>query len=145
MFRLSRAAEYAVRGLLHLAMMDGASAPADIETIAKAQDAPKAYLSKLFQQLAKKGFVRSVRGPVGGFVLARRPADITLLEVIEAMEGQMFLNSCLIHEGCCPRGAACPVHEVWGDAQKKFLRVLQTSTLARLAARGRKKAEKGRE
>jgi len=139
MFRLSKAAEYAIRGMLHLTVMEGKGAQ-DIDAISKAQDVPKAYLSKLFQQLAKKGFVKSTRGPVGGFVMARNPSEITLLEVIEAMEGPIYLNVCLIREGYCNRDTSCPVHDVWGDAQKSFLDVLKSCTFLDLAAKGRKKA-----
>ena len=86
MFRLSKAAEYSIRGLLQLTVMEGRG-PQDIDAISKAQDVPKAYLSKLFQQLAKKGFIQSARGPVGGFILAKSPLDITGLEVVEAERG----------------------------------------------------------
>lgn len=139
MFRLSRAAEYSIRGLLHLTIMEGKGAQ-DIEAISKAQDVPKAYLSKLFQQLAKKGFVKSTRGPVGGFVLARNPSEITLLDVIEVMEGPIYLNVCLIRAGYCNRDVLCPVHDVWGEAQTSFIEVLKSCTFSDLAARGRKKA-----
>lgn len=139
MFRLSKAAEYSIRGLLQLTIMEGKGSQ-DIDAISKAQDVPKAYLSKLFQQLAKKGFVESARGPVGGFVLARSPSEITLLEVIEALEGPVFLNVCLIREGYCNRATTCPVHDVWGEAQKGFLDVLKSCNFSELAKRGKGKA-----
>ncbi|MBI5287130.1 MAG: RrF2 family transcriptional regulator [Deltaproteobacteria bacterium] len=138
MFRLSKAAEYTIRGLQYLATQPEGKV-SYIEEIAKAQDVPPAYLAKLFQDLARKGFVKSYRGIGGGFGLARTPKDTTLLEVIEAMEGPIFLNDCLIHKGFCPRDEVCPVHKIWREAQKKFLEVLRSCTFEDLARSARLK------
>lgn len=144
MFRLSKASEYAIRGLHYLAMQ-----PEDkvsyIEEIAKAQDAPPAYLAKLFQGLARKGFVRSYRGPGGGFGLTRHPKDINLLEVIEAVEGPVYLNDCLIHEGFCPRDKTCPVHDVWKEMQKRFVEYLKVCTFSNFTKETELKAKKVKE
>ncbi|HAG51564.1 MAG TPA: Rrf2 family transcriptional regulator [Deltaproteobacteria bacterium] len=138
MFRLSRAAEYAIRGMLHLSSKPDLEATG-IEEVSKAQDVPSAYLAKLFQLLAKKGYVRSFRGAGGGFALAKSPKDITLLEIIETLEGRIFLNDCLIREGYCPKDNVCPVHDVWREAQKKFLEHLNNCTFEQLAANAIKK------
>ena len=138
MFRLSRAAEYAIRGMLHLSSKPDLEATG-IEEVSKAQDVPSAYLAKLFQLLAKKGYVRSFRGAGGGFALAKSPKDITLLEIIETLEGRIFLNDCLIREGYCPKDNVCPVHDVWREAQKKFLEYLNNCTFEQLAANAIKK------
>lgn len=138
MFRLSKAAEYAIRGIQYLAMQ-----PEDkvsyIEEIAKAQDIPTAYLAKLFQGLARKGFVKSYRGPGGGFGLSRHLRDITLLEVIEAVEGPIYLNDCLIHKGFCPRDEVCPVHDVWKEVQRRFMDSLRGCNFEELARSARNK------
>lgn len=138
MFRLSRAAEYAIRGMLHLSSKSDLEATG-IEEVSKAQDVPSAYLAKLFQLLAKKGYVRSFRGAGGGFALAKNPKDITLLEIIETLEGRIFLNDCLIREGYCPKDNVCPIHDVWREAQKKFLEHLNNCTFEQLAANAIKK------
>ena len=138
MFRLSRAAEYAIRGVLYLSGKSD-QVTTDIEEIAGATDVPSAYLSKLFQTLVKKGLVRSVRGPEGGFLLLKKPEDISLLEIIEALEGPIFLNDCLIREGQCPRDNVCPVHDVWRQAQNAFLDFLRGCNFRQLALSGRKK------
>ncbi|MBI5971389.1 MAG: Rrf2 family transcriptional regulator [Deltaproteobacteria bacterium] len=141
MFRLSRAAEYTIRGVLHLSNAPH-GATVDVESVAKAQRIPVAYLAKLFQTLAKKGFVKSTRGPDGGFMLVRDPEDINLLEVIEAVEGPIFLNDCLIHAGQCRMDMVCPVHDVWREAQKRLLEYLRCSTFKGLATAARQKAQK---
>lgn len=140
MFRLSRAAEYAVRGILHLSMKDGAQLT-DLNEISKAQDVPLPYLSKIFQTLARKGYVRSFRGVKGGFVLAKKTADMHLLEIIEAIEGPIFLNDCLIRKGYCPRDSVCAVHGVWTEAQKRFIKYLEECTFDKLAIDAKLKAK----
>jgi len=133
MFRLSKAADYAIRGLVYLSMKtdDGTSG---VEEISKARKIPVSYMAKLLQTLAKKGFVRSFRGPEGGFALARSPRDINLLEVIEAVEGPIFLNECLIQRGYCPQNDTCTVHDVWREAQSRFLDHLRSCNMEQLAA-----------
>lgn len=139
MFKLSRGAEYAIRGLLYMSMQPKGKI-SFIEEISTAQEVPKAYLAKIFQQLSKKGFVKSYRGPEGGFLLLKAPKDINLFETIEAIEGPIHLNECLIHDGFCPRDQVCPIHEVWHEAQSRFIGFLNDSTFAQLADSARKKA-----
>lgn len=135
MFRLSRAAEYSIRGVLYLAGK-GEGEIAGIEEIARATDVPSAYLAKLFQTLGKHGFVRSIRGPEGGFTLTKLPEEISVLEVIEAIEGPIFFNECLIHEGSCPRDKHCPVHVMWKQAQESFLKHLRNCNFKELVRKG---------
>jgi len=132
MFRLSKAAEYAIRGVLHLSLK-AEGETCGIDEIAKAQDVPPAYLAKLFQSLAKKGFVKSFRGVEGGFILEKKPKDISLLDIIEAMEGHIYLNDCLIRDGYCPRDETCPVHDVWHEAQRRFVDYLKGCTFEDMA------------
>jgi Rrf2 family protein len=141
MFKLSRGAEYAVRGLLYLSSQEEGKV-SFIEEISEAQDVPRAYLAKIFQTLAKKGLVKSYRGPEGGFALVRKPAEISMLEVIETMEGPMHLNDCLIHAGFCHREESCPVHDVWAEAQKKLMDFLANSNFEELAKAGKEKAQR---
>ena len=83
MFRLSKGAEYAIRALVYIAGKKNADV-AYVEEIAVARGIPRAYLSKLLQNLARKGLLKSYRGQEGGFALARQARDITLLEIYEA-------------------------------------------------------------
>ncbi|MBI5683204.1 MAG: Rrf2 family transcriptional regulator [Deltaproteobacteria bacterium] len=92
--------------------------------------------------MAKRGFIKSYRGPGGGFLLAQSLSKITLLDIIEAMEGGIFLNDCLIKKGFCPRDEVCPVHDVWKEAQKRFLDYLSSATLDNIAKSGRIKEKK---
>jgi len=141
MFRLSRSADYAIRGLLYLSL-NYREGKLTVEEISKAKSIPVSFLAKLFQTLARKGYVRSFRGPEGGFALTKPPRDINLMEIIEAVEGPIFLNDCLIEKGYCPQDEVCPVHDVWQETQRKFLDDLKGYNFEQLAAAGRKKIAK---
>ena len=140
MFKLSRGAEYAIRGVLYLSTQPRGKV-SYIEEISKSQEAPKAYLAKIFQVLAKKGYLKSYRGPEGGFALIKDPKTISVLDIIEAMEGPVHLNECLIHAGYCQRDKFCPVHDMWHMAQKKLMDFLSACSFEDLARAGRIKAK----
>jgi len=132
MLQLTRDGEYAVRAVVYLAGRPAGELSL-ISEIAEAQEVPKSYLSKIMQQLGRAGLVRSRRGAKGGFELARDPEELTLRETIEAVEGPINLNVCLIRPGECHRDTTCPVHPVWREAQEKLLEVLEAKTMADLA------------
>ncbi len=131
MLQLTRDGEYAVRAVLHLASQPDGKISL-ITEISEAQDVPKSYLSKIMQHLTRAGLVKSRRGARGGFALARPAQAITLRQVIEAIEGNIYLNVCLIRKGECKRDEMCPVHVVWKEAQRKLFEVLDGKTMAQL-------------
>ncbi|KPK70108.1 hypothetical protein AMJ71_09290 [candidate division TA06 bacterium SM1_40] len=129
--RLTRGADYGIRCILYLAKQGGERAVL-LRDISQAEEVPQSFLAKIFHTLGKAGLVKSRRGANGGFFLAR-PADrITLRELIEALEGPIALNMCLIREGECDRSDVCPVHPVWVEAQERMLEVLERATVAQL-------------
>ena len=131
MLQITRDGEYAVRAILHMSA-EPVGTLSLISEIAEAQEVPRSYLSKIMQHLVKAGLVKSRRGARGGFFLARRPQEITLRQAIEAIEGPIFLNVCLIKKGECHRDEFCPVHQVWQEAQRKLMEVLDNKTMAQL-------------
>lgn len=132
MMELTRKGEYAIRGIVFLATQ-----PADqiclLSDIASAVDVPQTFLAKIFQQFSKIGLVRSYRGTGGGFILGRPPEKITLLEVVEAVEGPIIPNRCVIGEGACNRTSTCNVHPVWISVQGQVRDILEKVTLKDLA------------
>jgi len=128
MMELTRKGDYAIRGIVYLAAQ-----PPDkislLSDIAAAVDVPQTFLAKIFQQFSKTGIVRSYRGTGGGFVLAHTPDKITLLEVVEAVEGPITTNRCVIGPGQCPRDVICKVHPVWLRIQQEVRRSLSEITL----------------
>ncbi|WKZ33039.1 MAG: Rrf2 family transcriptional regulator [Thermodesulfobacteriota bacterium] len=135
MLQLTRNGEYAVRAVLYLASQPPGK-PALITEISESQEVPKSYLSKIMQHLVRAGLVRSRRGINGGFTLARPAESITLKETIEAVEGPIHLNICLIKKGECHRDDFCPVHPVWQEAQRRLSEVLDGKSMADLARDG---------
>lgn len=130
--KLTRGGEYGIRGVLYLAQQNDGKVSM-LSAIAKAQDVPPRFLAKIFQALAKGGVVKSHRGAKGGFSLARPASEITIKDVIEAIEGPIHLNVCLIGEGECVRDKICPVHAIWEEAQDRMMGVLGQANFADLA------------
>lgn len=125
--KLSAAAELAVRGILVLAERFG-EGPVTLDTICAQRDLPKQYLTKIFAQLARSGLVMPVRGKGGGYMLARVPKSITLLEIIESVEGPLVLNLCQ-HEPPKCDDHLCRIRDVWSDLQKIVRTRLSETTL----------------
>jgi Rrf2 family transcriptional regulator, iron-sulfur cluster assembly transcription factor len=130
--KLTRGGEYGIRGVLYLAQQDDGKVSM-LSAIAQAQDVPPRFLAKIFQALAKAGVVKSHRGAKGGFSLARPATEISIKDVIEAVEGPIYLNVCLTGPGECDRDITCSMHAVWEDAQAKMMSVLAKANFGDLA------------
>ena len=129
--QLTRAADYAVRVMIHLASQLDASVVSK-SLLAKAAEAPESFLSKILQSLARAGLVQARRGVDGGFSLLPRGAQASLLDVVEAVDGPIALNVCLA--SYCHRAAGCPAHRVWERAQSAMLSVLREAKIADMAS-----------
>ena len=132
MMELTRKGEYAIRGIVYLAQQPPGKI-ALISEIADATEVPQTFLAKIFQSFAKLGLVQSFRGTGGGFLLGRSPAQITLRQVVEAVEGPIMPNRCLMAEGSCDRSVRCLVHPVWRKVQGEVVKILDDVTLEDLA------------
>jgi Rrf2 family transcriptional regulator, iron-sulfur cluster assembly transcription factor len=131
MMGLTQKTEYAIRGMLYLSRLsDGHSASLDV--IASEMKVPRSFLAKIFQVLVKRGLIVSSRGVGGGFMIARPPEQITLCEIVEAMEGPIIPNQCLMGEGVCSFQKTCTVHPVWRRVQSVTRGILQEVTLKTL-------------
>jgi Rrf2 family protein len=126
--KLSLAAELAVRGATVLAIRYG-DGPIALAEICAPRDLPRQYLAKIFSALVRAGLVRPQRGKKGGYQLARDPAAITVLEIIEAVEGPITLNFCQQEPPECDQ-EKCPVRPVWAELQKTIRDRLGSIALA---------------
>jgi Rrf2 family protein len=129
--RLTRAGEYAVRCVLHLASK-GQGTLCTRRDVAERMDIPDQFLSKIAQQLARAGMIEIVQGARGGLRLVVPPEQVTLLQVVEAVIGEIFLNDCVLRPESCSRSHACAVHCVWAEAKDQLRRTLERATFARL-------------
>lgn len=129
--QLTRRAEYAIRAMVDLAA-NGESQPVMSKDIAARQGIPIKFLVQIIPDLKSAGLIYTVRGNGGGVYLSKRPEEVTLKQLVEAIEGPIALNQCLLGENGCARKSGCSIHEVWRTAQSQMLAVLESTTLARL-------------
>jgi Rrf2 family protein len=130
--QLTRAADYAVRVMIHLAGLPPGTRTSRDE-LAAAAECPEQFLSKVLQSLTRAGLVVSHRGNTGGFELPAAHREASLLQVIEAIEGPLRLNLCLSSDFACSRQSWCPAHAVWAEAQSAMAAVLRNATVGKLA------------
>lgn len=132
MLTISRETDYAARVLLHLALQveNGRSTTREI---AQQRLIPRALVRRVVTRLAAAGFVVTARGSEGGIALARPASDISLLEVVEALEGPLALNQCVVEASICPLVPACNIHEAWVHARDVIRSHLQQITFEQLA------------
>ena len=100
--------------------------------IARKMDIPGQFLGKIAQQLARAGAIEIVQGAKGGFRLIVAPEQLTLLEVVEAVIGEIFLNDCVMRPESCNRSHACAVHCIWAKAKDQLRQTLQEATFDRI-------------
>jgi Rrf2 family protein len=128
---ISRRTDYGVRVILDLAVL-----PQDQRTstqdIADRQNIPAPFLAKIVSQLSLSGLVTTHRGAGGGVSLGRPASEISLLHVIEALDGPVRLNRCVIEPSACPREGVCPVHHIWAAAQQDLTALLGDTNFAEL-------------
>jgi len=130
--KLTRAADYAIRGIVYMAMQpEGAIVV--IPEIAKEMSIPVGFLGRIFQSLNRAAIVISHRGKKGGYSLTRDPARLTLKDVIEAVEGNISLNVCLDGYNSCERMSFCPVKKHLSDIQDNLIADLEKYSFALLA------------
>lgn len=139
LFRLSKGSEYAIAGLVYMAERH-ASGLTGVEEVSKGTGISSQYLAKIFRTLASRGIVSSARGRDGGFMLAREPGEITLLQVIEAIDGPVEAR-CIRKEDECPDSHTCQLFGVLKSCAEGVAGVLGAHTIGtvRLNFFGRKK------
>jgi Rrf2 family protein len=136
--RISTKGDYGVRALIELSHHYGEGTVQSAQ-IAARQRVPEPYLDQLLTTLRKAGFIRSVRGPQGGHALVKAPDEIKLSDVIRSLEGSLSPVSHLHDEGYQCRAA----HEVWHQVEEATAEILDSVTIADLAAREREYAGTG--
>jgi Rrf2 family protein len=135
---ITRATEYAVRTVIFLAQQPKNEIVLK-KDICRTQEVTPAFLTKILQPLIKAGIVSSQRGVGGGFLLAKDPNGVTLLDILQAEEGQLKLNHCLVDADVCHRDAYCSAHEVWYEAQTEMAHVLERYSVADMVRRQNEK------
>ena len=124
--------DYAIRALIYLAGHRGSHAKAAV--VGAAMGIPTGFLHQVLQELQRARLVSSRSGPSGGYLLAREPENITILEIVETMEGPIEASECALRGGPCHWDDVCALHWVWSSARAALADSLRGATLARVAA-----------
>lgn len=136
--KLSTRTRYGVRAIIELAgNQDGG--PTQIKVIAHKQDISVKYLEQLMAVLKSAGFVSSVRGAKGGYILAKSANQIKLSDVFNALEGPVTTVECVENENYCEKVADCVARQLWAEVQQAIMGVLQSVTLQDLVDRTKDK------
>jgi len=128
---LSRACEYGIQAVLYLAKHHEGSY-ISIREIAAKNHISFHFLGKILQRLTQKGLLISYKGPKGGVSLARSPQEITVLQVVEAIDGLAFRRKCIVGMPCCDQNHPCAFHEKWSKIRKEFGDMLDDKSIAQL-------------
>lgn len=127
--QITRQADYALRAMLYLAQLDPTQRAATSQ-IAEEQHIPPSFLAKIISQLSIAGLIHTSRGARGGVSLARTPEEITILEVVEAIDGPISLNECTHSAGACAFGESCPLRPIWCETQSELVDRLRKTNFA---------------
>jgi Rrf2 family iron-sulfur cluster assembly transcriptional regulator len=130
--RLTRGVDYGARGAIYLAKQPPETVVL-VGDIARYEGLPESYLAKLFQDLSRAGVVRSHRGARGGFSLSRPAAEITLKQIVEAIEGPLALCPCLSPVDNCERRATCGMYPFLCSVQQQMTSMLDGTSLQAIA------------
>lgn len=130
--QITRQADYAVRAVYYLSTLDSGNR-ASTSQIAKEQNIPPSFLAKIISQLSVAGLLHTSRGARGGVSLAREPEHITMLDVVEAIDGPIMLNECVGDAHGCKFNRECPMRHLWSEIQDNLVTRLSGTTFADFA------------
>jgi Rrf2 family protein len=130
--QITRQADYAVRAVLYLAQLEPGQR-ASTAQVSRQQKIPLTFLAKIVAQLTTAGVLRTTRGAHGGVWLARPAETLSVLEVVEAIDGPLSLNACVLDPAACELSDDCPVRAVWCEAHSDLARRLAQITFGQLA------------
>ncbi len=139
--KLSPRCRYATRAMIEMAKQYG-EGPVSLKTIEENQNISRKYLQQLMPPLKRDGLVRVVKGKGGGFLLARPPSEIKILEIIHAEEGKLVVVECVEHEDLCDFSDQCPSREIWLNASKVLEEYFASMTLEEVVKRWDRKVNR---
>jgi Rrf2 family protein len=134
---LSNSCRYGIRAVVYIASKKKADGNIGIKKISEALDLPTPYLAKILQQLARHKILHSSKGPNGGFSMLRDPQKITLLNIVEIIDGNDFFNNCIFHNSTCSyidsQKIPCPIHDDFGKVRADLINLFTNTSVYDLA------------
>ena len=125
----SKTCEYAIRALIFIAQQSKDGSKISIKDIALGIDSPEHFIAKILQQLSRKGFVKSIKGPNGGFYVEEEELRITLADVVKEMDGDRLFNGCGLGLKECSESHPCPIHNDFKLIKENLLIMLKSSQI----------------
>lgn len=133
---LSNSCRYGIRAVIYLASQSSGNTKTGIRQISKDLDLPTPFLAKILQQLAKQKILSSSKGPHGGFALLKDPGQITLLDIVNTIDGYDTFTNCVIYKGTCEgvrKGKKiCPLHDDYEKTRSELIRLFSNKTIDEL-------------
>ncbi len=127
--QFTRKGDYAMKAMAYLAEANG-DAPHTIDEISENSNIPRHFLAKILKDLTRANLLVATKGAKGGYTLARKPTEISLLEVMEATVGPVALNICLESKGRCPEHSTCGLFPVWREASDAVHDIFENTKLS---------------
>jgi Rrf2 family iron-sulfur cluster assembly transcriptional regulator len=130
---LSNSCRYGIRAVIYLASQPLSHGKIGIRKISSDLDLPTPFLAKILQQLAKQKILSSSKGPHGGFSLLKDPTNITLLDIVNSIDGKDVFTNCVIHNGSCEGVKKdkrhCPLHEDYQKSREELVKLFRNKTI----------------
>ncbi|HEX7494157.1 MAG TPA: Rrf2 family transcriptional regulator [Bacteroidales bacterium] len=140
---LSNSCRYGIRAVIYLASQPKSGGKTGIKKISSDLDLPTPFLAKILQQLAKQKILSSSKGPHGGFSLLKDPGDITLLDIVNTIDGKDVFTNCIMHNGSCEgvvgEKKQCPLHKDYEKTRSKLKRLFGENTIYDLVRKAKNK------
>ena len=133
--KISARTRYGLRILLDVAQHESDKSPRSIRDIANAQGISGAFISRLVVPMKRAGLIRSLRGIGGGFRLAKSPDNISILDIMNTLDGPVSLLKCISTPKTCSRHACCPSRSIWTDLNTTICDALASITLSKVMSR----------
>ncbi|MFH1305707.1 MAG: Rrf2 family transcriptional regulator [Candidatus Omnitrophota bacterium] len=144
--RLTTKSSYGVRALINLAMVYDRGEALSVGSVSRKEGLSSDYLEQIFNRLRVRGLVKSVRGPKGGYLLARDPSKVSVYDIVMALEEGIFPGRCFSSgkrkEAICAKAESCVSREVWGEVARQIEETLARFSLRGMAERASKLAAK---
>jgi Rrf2 family protein len=128
----SRRCEYAIQAVMYLSL-NVDHAKMSIRELTKKLSIPHPFLAKILQDLTRKGLLESQKGVKGGFTLTRAPHEITLLQIIEAVDGDSFIHNCVLGFERCDENNPCALHDHWKVFRDTTVNMLASRSISQMA------------
>ncbi|MGB6094177.1 MAG: Rrf2 family transcriptional regulator [Moheibacter sp.] len=129
----SKTCEYAIRALIYIAQQTKDGSRIGIKLIAKGIDSPEYFIAKILQDLSRKGYVQSAKGPNGGFYLSEQNMKTTLSDIVREVDGNKLFEGCALGLKECSGEHPCPIHHQYKHVKEKVNLILETSIISDMA------------